>query len=129
MAKITLKAAGKEILLRWDLEAWVALEEEGYSLDRVIAETKSETPHRAWLQFMTVMANSGARHCGEKPEYTAEWLVKHLTPSDMRAGRSLCMMAYMAGNRRENAEDDDDVDEVLAELKKKRESRQEPETV
>lgn len=116
--------------LRWDLKAWIELEESGYSIERVLEETRGETPLRAWLAFAAAMANSGARHAGEPADVTAGWLEEHLTPTQMRTAEAACTAAYLLGNRRQNAEDDDtEVDAVLEELKKKRDAAREQGTV
>lgn len=115
--------------LRWDLKAWLELEENGNNIKQVLADVQSETPLRAWLAFMAVMANSGARHAGEPTDITTEWLTEHLTVTQMRVAKEACTLAYLLGNRRENAEDDDtEVDAVLEELKKKRDAAREQET-
>ena len=130
MDRLTIKAGGRVVRLRWDLKAWLELEDGGYSIGRVLAETQSETPHRAWLAFMAAMANSGARHAGEPADVTAGWLAEHLTTTQMREAEAACTLAYLLGNRRQNAEDDDtEVDAVLEELKKKRDAAREQETV
>lgn len=130
MDGLAIKASSKELRLRWDVAAWLELEDGGYSIERVLAETQGETPHRAWLAFAAAMANSGARHAGEVANVTAEWLAQQLTPAQLRQAKAACMVAYLLGNRRQNAEDDDtEVDAVLEELKKKKDAEREQETV
>lgn len=130
MDKLTMNAGGRVVRLRWDLAAWVELEDSGYGIERVLAEIQSETPHRAWLAFAAVMANSGARYAGEPADFTPEWLIAHFTAAQMREAEAACKIAYLLGNRRQNADDDDtEIDAVLAELKKKKGAAQEQETV
>lgn len=129
---LKLTAGGREIKFRWDVEAWLELEDSGHSLEWVLAEIGKEAPHRAWLAFAAPMANSGARHAGEAADITPEWLGKNLTPNQLQIVKACCKVAYAMGCLRKSAGDEDEdeeVDAVLEKLQKKKKSDKPPETV
>lgn len=125
MEKLKITAGGRELTLRWDVEAWLELEDAGHPIEEIVAKTKSDTPHRAWLVFAAALCNSGQRHDGKDPDITPEWLSKNLTPKELRIAEAACILAYLMGEKRSGAEDDDEeTDAVLEELKKKTKSTQ-----
>lgn len=128
--KLEMTVGGRVLAVRWDVPAWMELEENGYSLDELTDEMFSKKPTKARIVFASALINSGARQKGEKADMTPEWLKANLTTSQLKALTNLCNMAYIMGNHRENAADEDgeeEVDAVLEELQKKREAEAEKE--
>ena len=128
--KLEMTVAGRVLSPRWDVPAWMELEDNGHSLDALTDEMFGSTPTKARLIFASALINSGARLKGEKADMTPEWLKTNLTPSQLKELTNLTNMAYLVGNHRENAADEDgeeEVDAVLEELQKKREAEAEKE--
>lgn len=130
MTRLEMTVAGRVLRLRWDVPAWLEIEDKGHSLDALTDEMFGERPTRARLTFAAALINSGARQRGENADMTEKWLEENLTTSQLKALNGMCNLAYLLGNRRENAADEDgeeEVDAVLEELQKKREAEAEKE--
>lgn len=121
MAAILLTAAGREIPLRFDGQAWLDIEEHFGSLgemNRRMAE--SEKPMQAAMELAAIVSAGGARKYGGEA-VTAAWLTENLTPREMNAAAALAKAAVTRGLTRRKAQDED-VDEVAEELAKNAES-------
>lgn len=124
MKKLTLKAGGRELLLRYDLQMLCDVEEEYGNLDELLEKMDGkERPTKHALYMIACAANTGERHRGGTEDVTPEWLKENLSPKQQKEARAMARIAVMLGMRREYAADDDgDVDEVLEEIRKKKET-------
>lgn len=128
-ARVVFTLAGEVIALRFDVRAFFGLEDEFGSVaeyDRRIHE--NDRRMQAYARAFCVLARSGARYMAQtrnEKTYTPtlDWLADHLTVIDLYDIARGVAEAISRGNRRENAEDMEDMDVVLAELAKKKASR------
>ena len=125
MEKLTLKAGGRELLLRYDLQMLCDVEEEYGSLDDLLDKMEGkERPTNHALFMIACAANAGERHRGGAEDVTMEWLKENLSPRQQREASAMARLAIMLGMRREYAADDDgDVDEVLEEIRTKKDEK------
>lgn len=126
MRKLTLKAGGRELLLRYDLQAMWDIEEEHGSMDALLEKMDGrDKPAAATAFLVACMVNAGERYRTGKDEIdavTPEWLRKNLSPGQLCKARRMALEAMVLGNHREFVADDDgDVDETLAEIRQKKE--------
>ena len=101
--------------IRFDLGAWMEVDERFGSLEQIEADKTV----KARIACLAIFARAGARyHGGEAP--TEEYLTQHLGPKGLVQANRQASRAFVAGMKREMAEDDDeDIDVVAEELKKK----------
>lgn len=125
MEKLTLKAGGRELLLRYDLQMLCDVEDEYGSLDDLLDKMEGkERPTTHALFMIACAANAGERHRSGAEDVTTEWLKENLSPRQQREASAMARFAIMLGMRREYAADDDgDVDEVLEEIRKKKDEK------
>ena len=126
MSSLTLKAGNREMLLRYDLQALWDIEEEHGSIEALLEKMDGrDKPAAATAFLVACMANAGERYRTGRDDIdavTPEWLKKNLSPGQMNKARGMALKAMVLGNYREYAADDDgDVDETLAEIRKKKE--------
>lgn len=122
MAMNTLRAGGRTLRLRFDLQAWLEIEERFGSLGIMLeALEKGTRPMHASLDACAILARAGARHAGEPDAPDAGWMAAHLSPRQANALIGLAREAIVMGMQREHVEqEDEDVDVVAQELQKKR---------
>lgn len=122
MAMNTMRAAGRTLRLRFDLQAWLEIEERFDSLGAMLeALDRGTRPMRASLDACAILARAGARHAGEPDAPDAAWMAAHLSPRQANALISLARAAIVLGLRREDVEqEDEDVDVVAEEIAKKK---------
>lgn len=122
MAMNTLRAGGRTLRLRFDLQAWLEIEERFGSLDAMMAALSGEErPMRASLDACAALVRAGARHAGEPDAPDATWMAAHLSPRQASEMIRIAREAIVMGLRREHVEqEDEDVDVVAQELQKKR---------
>lgn len=122
MSKLSMTAGGRELLMRFDTEAWLDVEDEFGTIGKMYEEIDGENkPMRAMMRAAVIMANAGERHAGRAPDITLEWMVANLTPKQQRKANTLAKIAVAEGMKRETVESDDegDIDLVAKELQKK----------
>lgn len=122
MSKLSMTVAGREVTLRWTVRAQVELEEQGWHMDKMWDELEGDAPTKPRAILCAVMINAGAKHEGKEADMTADWLLDNATPLQMRALARLSNLAVQVGHRRQLADENDDeiIDVVLEELKKKK---------
>lgn len=122
MAMNTMRAAGRTLRLRFDLQAWLEIEERFDSLGAMLeALDRGARPMRASLDACAILARAGARHAGEPDAPDAAWMAAHLSPRQANALIRLARAAIVLGLRREDVEqEDEDVDVVAEEIAKKK---------
>ena len=100
------------------------LEEEFGSMEKMQEQLdKDEHPMHINLKLAAITARCGAKHAGEKPDMTWEWLRDNLTPKQARRANTLAKLAVADGLKRENMDDEDEaVDVVAEEIQKKTEA-------
>ena len=123
MNGLTMEARGVTLRMYFDTAAWMELEEEFGSLEKMQeALSNDERPMHVNLKLAAITARCGAKHAGEKPEMTWEWLRDNLTPKQARRANTLAKLAVADGLKRENMDDEDEaVDVVAEEIQKKTE--------
>ena len=124
MAKISLEAAGRTLVLRYDIQCMLDIEETCGTMDDAQKRMAGKGGKRAEtvLAVLCAMVNAGQRHEGKEPDVTVDWLRDNLTPAQFERARVLIQQAIIVGMQRECAADDDrEVDAVLEELRKKKE--------
>lgn len=123
MNKLTLKTGDRELLLRYDIQAMCEIEEEYGCIEDLLDKMAGNArPADAALFLISCTANAGERHRGGRADITPEWLKENLSPKQLKEGRVYAQLAVMLSMKREYATDDDgDVDEVLEEIRKKKE--------
>ena len=121
MNGLTMEARGVTLRMYFDTAAWMELEEEFGSLEKMQeALSNDERPMHVNLKLAAITARCGAKHAGEKPDMTWEWLRDNLTPKQARRANTLAKLAVAEGLKRENMDDEDEaVDVVAEEIQKK----------
>lgn len=123
MNGLTMEARGVTLRMYFDTAAWMELEEEFGSLEKMQeALSSDDRPMHINLKLAAITARCGAKHAGEKPDVTWEWLRDNLTPKQARKANTLAKMAVAEGLKRENVDEEDEaVDVVAEEIQKKTE--------
>lgn len=123
MNGLTMEARGVTLRMYFDTAAWMELEEEFGSMEKMQEQLdKDEHPMHINLKLAAITARCGAKHAGEKPDMTWEWLRDNLTPKQARKANTLAKLAVAEGLKRENVDDEDEaVDVVAEEIQKKTE--------
>lgn len=121
MNGLTMEARGVTLRMYFDTAAWMELEEEFGSMEKMQeALSNDERPMHINLKLAAITARCGAKHAGEKPDMTWEWLRDNLTPKQARRANTLAKLAVADGLKRENMDDEDEaVDVVAEEIQKK----------
>lgn len=124
MNGLTMEARGVTLRMYFDTAAWMELEEEFGSLEKMQeALSNDDRPMHINLKLAAITARCGAKHAGEKPDMTWEWLRDNLTPKQARRANTLAKLAVAEGLKRENMDDEDEaVDVVAEEIQKKTEA-------
>ena len=124
MNGLTMEARGVTLRMYFDTAAWMELEEEFGSLEKMQeALSNDERPMHINLKLAAITARCGAKHAGEKPDMTWEWLRDNLTPKQARKANTLAKLAVAEGLKRENMDGEDEaVDVVAEEIQKKTEA-------
>lgn len=123
MNGLTMEARGVTLRMYFDTAAWMELEEEFGSMEKMQERLdKDEHPMHINLKLAAITARCGAKHAGEKPDMTWEWLRDNLTPKQARKANTLAKLAVAEGLKRENVDEEDEaVDVVAEEIQKKTE--------
>lgn len=126
---LTMKTGERSFTLRYDVQAMADAEEKYDSFDALSAMTGGKkAPVKATLDMLAYMANAGARHAGETPDFTADWFRENLTPVQLDRAKIMIQQAIMVGLYRENPADDDaEIDVVLEKIRKKKDEKREKE--
>lgn len=111
----------KRMPMRFDTQSIVDIEDELGSFaeyNRRIDE--KDRPYSAKLLLIAVCANGGYRHEGSKERIDSKWLIDNLSPDEIKTASRAATRAFVLGMRRMHAHDEDeDVDVVAEEIKKK----------
>lgn len=122
-----IKIGGRDLALAFTISAMDAMElVTGTPVDlENIKETVVESckDRRKLLDLVAILAHEGAALDETAAEADAAWLAKHLRPGHLPRVQIAVLNAVADGMRMESAEgeDDEEVDVVLEELKKKAE--------
>ena len=122
MSKLSMTAAGRELTMYFDNQAWLDIEDEFGTIGKMYeAIDGEERPMRAMMRAAVVTANAGQRHAGKEADFTLEWMIRNLSPKQQRKANTLAKLAIAEGMKRETVEDEDegDIDLVARELQKK----------
>lgn len=129
MAK-SIRVGGQPLTYRFDLKAWLEIEEAFGSLEEMNRKVKvKDHPMTANLKMLSIIATRGAVHRdGKEAEpVTMGMLAESLSPSEMSFAVMQAQAAILAGMERKHVDDEDeDVDVVAEELAKKRAAAQAP---
>lgn len=132
MSMMAMTAAGRELQFFFNNDAWLEIEETFGTIDRMFDLIDGEeAPLKHQLKMTAIIINAGLKKAGGTPDITPEWLKEHLSPKQIRKSGTMAKMAIKIGWKRENVDDDDDtpIDEVLAEIEKKKHENLMPEPV
>ena len=122
MSKLSMTAAGRELTMYFDNQAWLDMEDEFGTIGKMYEAIEGDHhPMRAMMRAAVVTANAGLRHAGKEPDITLDWMAKNLSPKQQRKANTLAKLAIAEGMKRETVEDEDegDIDLVARELQKK----------
>lgn len=122
MSKLSMTAAGRELTMYFDNQAWLDMEDEFGTIGKMYEAIEGDDhPMRAMMRAAVVTANAGLRHAGKEPDITLDWMAKKLSPKQQRKANTLAKLAIAEGMKRETVEDEDegDIDLVARELQKK----------
>lgn len=121
MERMVMMVGGAEIRFRFDLEAWCEIEDEIGSLDALTDRLdKNDRPTQASIALIAATINAGKRHAGETDRIDADWVRRSMSPKQFKLANALARQAFVIGMRRDEAQDEDeDVDVVAQEIKKK----------
>lgn len=121
MNGLTMEARGVTLRMYFDTAAWMELEEEFGSMEKMREQLETNIkPLHVSLKLAAITARCGAKHAGEKPDMTWEWMRDNLTPKQARRANTLAKLAVAEGLKRENMDDEDEaVDVVAEEIQKK----------
>ena len=101
-----LTIAGRKTGLRFDVQAWLEVEEAFGSLEAMIRRMdEGERPMEAALTLAAIEINAHERHAGGTPDATVEWLRASLAPKEAATLTARATLARTAGRRREHAEE------------------------
>lgn len=115
---IEIQVGKRTFPVRFDLGAWMEIDERFGGLDQMEADKTV----KARIACLAILARAGAHYCGgEAP--TEEYLTKNLSPKALAQANRQASRAFVAGMKREMAEDDDEDIDVVAEKLKKKEAR------
>ena len=124
MEKYSLQIAGREIPLRYTMRELADMEEAIGTMDN-FRDLMLKGSHRLrnMAAAIRIMGNSGLNKAGETADLTDDWLLDHMDPGKLKGYQIAVLGAVADGMRMESAEGDEDeeVDVVLEELKKKAE--------
>lgn len=115
------KAGGRELSFYWDLQAWFDIEEKIGSVDALARRINSEDeqPAKASAALIEVSANAGYRRTGSGERIDQKWILEKLGCKAFKRCNALARKAFVEGMRREDAEEDEEpVDIVAQEIKK-----------
>lgn len=132
MSMLTMAAAGRELPFFFDNAAWLEIEDAFGTLDRMFDLIDGEDkPLVHQLKMTAIIINAGLRKAGAEQDITPEWLKEQLSPKQLRRSGTMAKMAVKIGWKRETVDDDDEtpIDEVLAEIEKKKDESLLPEPV
>lgn len=117
----TATVAGRELPMAFDVRAWVEdLEPRFGDVSAMVEEIGGrDKPITAGVDMLVLVVNAGFRSRGSKERITRDWLMDNLepgqTPKLIGDGQTAIFRAFA----QEEKTEEDQVDEVLAELAKK----------
>lgn len=122
---VTIKAGGRELALVFNIDSMDELEERlGVPIDLTnLRETIVDklTDRHTLLTVIYTLARQGEFMAGCEPDFDETWLKRHIKPGRQMPLHASVVQALAEGLMMETAEgdDDEDVDVVLEEIKKK----------
>ena len=106
MSMLTMTAEGRELLFFFNNEAWLDIEDEFGTLERMFDLIDGEeSPLKHQLKMTAIIINTGLKKVGKTPDITPEWLKEHLSPKQIRKSGTMAKMAIKIGWKRETAND------------------------
>ena len=118
---LEMKVGERTLRFRFTVRAWLEIEEKVGSLSKLFKRfEEDDRPLAASIALAAACATAGEKHAGGSETITEEYLIESLSPKQMKNANALARRALTVGMHRETAEQDDEpVDAVLEELKKK----------
>lgn len=112
---------GRDLYFYFDTKAWLEVEKEFGSLEKMYEDFDSAPkPMAQQLKLAAITINAGARKEGREESVDVDWLAENATPKQVRKANAFARVAIIVGMQRENANDEDnDVDVVAEEIQKK----------
>lgn len=126
----TMMVGGHPLTFRFDVSAWLEIEEKFGSLDAMGQKMQTgDKPLTTNMEMMVILANCQERYLHKERArcLTMEELQESLSPKQVREAIRQAKAAVKVGMIRKNADDEDeDVDVVADELAKKAEATLRP---
>lgn len=118
---LEMKIGEKTLIFRFTTRAWLEVEEKIGSLSRLFKRIEEDDrPLDASIVLAAACATAGEKHAGGSEKITEDYLIDNLSPKQIKEANALARRALTIGMHREEADQDDEpVDAVLEELKKK----------
>lgn len=125
---ISVKIAGRQIPLVFDLRSWMQMEQEVCVLARVDEILKYKAEERTCknlseiVSLVKIFGNEGLKIDGQEADLTDEWLTEHIRPYQVAAIRIALMGVMGEGFASEQLKKDEGAerDLVLEEINKKK---------
>lgn len=117
----TTEAGGKTLYLDFGVRSYLAIEARYGSFEEFTRRIREhDRPYEAQIALAAACASNGNRLRGIEEEITEEWLTDNLSKREMDRVIAEAVNAYITGMRREHVGgEDEDVDVVAQEIKKK----------
>lgn len=125
---VSIKIAGREIPLIFDLRSWMQMEKEVCVLARVDDILKYKTEERTCrnlsdiVSLVRIFGNEGLKKSDQEADLTDDWLIEHIKPNQMVTIRIALMGVMGVGFASEQIKKDEggERDLVLEEINKKK---------
>lgn len=125
---VSIKIAGREIPLLFNLRSWMQMEEEVCVLARVDDILKYNSEERTCrnlseiVSLVRIFGNEGLRKSGQEADLTDDWLIEHIRPAQMVNIRIALMGVMGEGFASEQLKKDEGAerDLVLEEINQKK---------
>lgn len=116
----TVTIGGRELCLLLNTEALTMIVEKYESIEKVAERMDGGTAAQLRIvpDVVSILATQGEEMKGSGDVITPEWIMKHSFPSDLKTMSDAFVEAINKGMNVETPAQNEDVDEVLAELQK-----------
>lgn len=116
----TVTVGGRELCLLLNMEALMLIVEKYESIEKVAERMDGGTAAQLRIvpDVVSILATQGEEMKGSGDVITPEWIMKHSFPSDLQAMSDAFIEAINKGMKVETAQQETEVDEVLADIQK-----------
>lgn len=116
----TVTVGGRELCLLLNTEALTMIVEKYESIEKVAERMDGGTAAQLRIvpDVVSILATQGEEMKGSGDVITPEWIMKHSFPSDLKGMSDAFIEAINKGMKVETAQQETEVDEVLADIQK-----------